>query len=157
MHLLIVDLWHYTWEAVFSYGNKIPPPFSLLYIFLYSIYRSLLRSPLQFEFVHLSLSIYICVCVCVCVIVCLVFPQINSFSLQEDQQRICVTHQWKQETDSKGMGDTSKKKVTWVMPGSLYATSKDQSFVLDWLLPVACEEPSILSLSLSVCMRACVR
>jgi hypothetical protein len=43
------------------------------------------------------------------------------------------------------------------MPGSLYATSKDQSFVLDWLLPVACEEPSILSLSLSVCMRACVR
>ncbi|KAJ7015089.1 hypothetical protein NC653_004402 [Populus alba x Populus x berolinensis] len=40
------------------------------------------------------------------------------------------------------------------MPGSLYATSKDQSFVLDWLLPVACEEPSILSLSLSVCMRA---
>ena len=107
--------------------------------------------------ISLSIYIYVCVCVCVCVIVCLVFPQINSFSLQEDQQRICVTHQWKQETDSKGMGDTSKKKVTWVMPGSLYATSKDQSFVLDWLLPVACEEPSILSLSLSVCMRACVR
>ena len=72
MHLLIVDLWHYTWEAVFSYGNKIPPlfpyyiSFYILYIeaFYVHLFSLNLSISLSLSLSPLSLYLYIFVWLC---------------------------------------------------------------------------------------------
>jgi len=74
MHLLIVDLWHYTWEAVFSYGNKIPPlfPYYISFYILYieALYVHLFSLNLS---ISLPLSLYLYICVWLCA---LCFPRL---------------------------------------------------------------------------------